>query len=577
MKTNRKKFRIIVGIYILILMNIAGTSNCAIIAKKDNTSSSLAPKISIEIKSLQQKYLDSMRGELEFPKGLFGGLKIQEEKRQGWVVPKFYDLSQSLDKWEQIRNAFQQASSGEVNISPLLQIISREEMDYLVKGTLQRGKALVRFLQDIYAGNWEVVRDGIVPESVVRKALRTQGYEQLVGKLSQEQIMITYGPDLSYHNGYVIEDNIGSLGGREFIVTLQRELLKIFPNAPLFDYELLVKRYEEGLKSILPSEDTIVSYWDDPVFKESRAFKIDSWRQNEKGIVYVDSANDQARHFEVSEGNGLFVVSPEGTREKVGLLDYNEYDLSLDPDYPIFAQRMRELGLNKVSEGIPGIMSLVLNNKIVLGHHPGSSLADSKLIYPFVEKFIRYYLKEEPIFKTTKTFALTDKYGMQEYTYEEAIRDKENLVLKPIMGKAGEGVVVGKFTSEEKWKKQLKEAFNCPEDFLLFEFVELMQIRDRIMVHRIIAKISPELKTVVYPGVYVREKSVQGDGVIWSSESITSGMMALVEGVSGKDIYPEDVSIPATTVKKLEIIDIDPTVLPLMQSRGREIIFQESI
>ena len=471
--------------------------------------------------------------------GLADRYHIRVGTKQGMITPKFYDLSEDRSIWVQIYMSLRKSVGKEYNFSPVVHIMSKDEFELLSKGTVQRGKALVRFLQDIYGGTWNVVKEGIVPGIVVEKALEMQGYKELVGKLPPSAIAITYGPDLYYHNGYVVEDNIGDLGGRRDIFKFHEALLNVFPESVLVKSEILEQGYIEGLKGILPIGDAAIAYWEDLAFQQFHDFSSDSKILRENGVLFVNAGRDGKNRFEVDEHKGLFVVMPDGKRVRIGFLNYSESDFALDPGYAPFQKRMSELGYSKISNGIPGIVSLVEQDKLLLGHCIGSSLADSKLIYPFVEKFIRFYLKEEPIFKATEAFALNGKYGFKQLTFEEILRLKDRLVLKPIEGEGGKGVVIGRFVDNDRWMEGLKKAFDEPDNFLLFEYVEPLHIDDNVASYRPIVEIMPDLKTNIYPGVYARTKSASGDGVIGFGRADTKSMIVVIEGISILDIRRE--------------------------------------
>ncbi|MFH1621536.1 MAG: circularly permuted type 2 ATP-grasp protein [Candidatus Omnitrophota bacterium] len=516
-------------------------------------------------KTVEKTFKDIKESELQPPEqshltsnsevvhSLFDGYSIQFGRKQENIVPKFYDLSQPTGDaytWAQMHISLKRAIGSDYVFNPIIHVIRKNEFELLVRGTAQRGKALVRFLQDIYGGSWNVVKEGIVPEIIVEKALETQGYKELVGKLPPSAIAITYGPDLYYHNGYVIEDNIGYLGGRRSIFELHKALRSIFPGSALVDSEVLEQHYAKGLKDILPIGDGGIAYWEDPAFKKFHDFSNESKILKESGILFVGGRMEGENRFEIDEHEGLFVITPDKQRVKIGYLNYCEYDFTLDPDYSPFIKRTEDLGYDKICNGIPGIISLVKKDKLLLGHSIGSSLADSKLIYPFVEKLIRFYLKEEPIFKSTRVFALNEKYGLKRLTSEEIMQRRDDLVLKPIMGERGVGVVIGRFVDNNEWEEALERAFDKPDDFLLFEYVEPLHIGDYITSHRPIIEIMPDLETNVYPGVYARTKHVLGDGVIGFGRAGTESMIVLVEGISISDIgQPNTISKEVSYIK----------------------------
>ncbi len=55
---------------------------------------------------------------------------------------------------------------------------------------------------------------------------------------------------------------------------------------------------------------------------------------------------------------------------------------------------------------------------------------------------------------------------------ESYLTGRERWVLKPVFGRMGAGIVLGKFTSEDAWKLALLEAAKMPEQFILQEYFE---------------------------------------------------------------------------------------------------------
>jgi len=469
------------------------------------------------------------------------------EVQKPTVYPqRFINLKDSNNNWPQVHAKLQEESHTNSKISSVVQIISNDEYRMMTSGVMQRGKALVRLLQDIYSGEWKIVNHGIIPQAVIEKALATQGYQELVGAVQPESIAITYGPDLCYHNGYVLEDNIGDVGGREGIFSLQQALRVVFPNMKLKDHHELRKKYFDDLRRILPIKRGTIAYWQDPIFDLFHAFQV---QENELAHFAIPVVNDEKEtQFIVEPKKGLFTKTTDGLLTPVRYLMYHEYDFSLDPDWKPFQERMQEFGYEKISSGIPGIVDLVREGNVLLSHQVGSSLADSKLIYPFVEKCIEYYLNEEPILHNTTVRALVPQYDLPIVTRTEIIAAQKEYVLKPIRGESGVGVIIGRNVSPAVWVKAIDNALENAEDYLLFGYVDSLVVDDRITVHRVLTEVMPDLQTALYPGVFAREKEQGNDGVIGMQSKGMRYMMTLVEGVTIEGTVDENKMLVTETV-----------------------------
>ena len=92
---------------------------------------------------------------------------------------------------------------------------------------------------------------------------------------------------------------------------------------------------------------------------------------------------------------------------------------------------------------------------------PGNGVADDKAIYAFVGPMIRFYLGEEPLLADVGTWVLGDP---SQYA---AVRGRmEELVVKPVDGSGGEGVMIGpELTADQVSAVEAAVAAN-PEGFI---------------------------------------------------------------------------------------------------------------
>jgi uncharacterized circularly permuted ATP-grasp superfamily protein len=75
---------------------------------------------------------------------------------------------------------------------------------------------------------------------------------------------------------------------------------------------------------------------------------------------------------------------------------------------------------------------------VTIANAVGNGVADDKLIYTYLPDLIRYYLAEEPILKNIDTWRLADPGAL-----EEVLDRLDELVLKPVDGSGGKGIVIG--------------------------------------------------------------------------------------------------------------------------------------
>src|SRR5256886_891779 len=93
--------------------------------------------------------------------------------------------------------------------------------------------------------------------------------------------------------------------------------------------------------------------------------------------------------------------------------------------------------------GCPGIVNAARAGTVTLANAIGNGVADDKLLYTYVPDLIRYYLSEEPIIPNVETHRLDDPDVLG-----HVLDNLETLVLKPVDGSGGKGIVIGPAADE---------------------------------------------------------------------------------------------------------------------------------
>jgi len=75
---------------------------------------------------------------------------------------------------------------------------------------------------------------------------------------------------------------------------------------------------------------------------------------------------------------------------------------------------------------------------VTIANAVGNGVADDKLLYTYVPDLIRYYLGEDPILPNVDTWRLEEPGAL-----EEVLDRLHELVVKPVDGSGGKGLVVG--------------------------------------------------------------------------------------------------------------------------------------
>jgi uncharacterized circularly permuted ATP-grasp superfamily protein len=94
--------------------------------------------------------------------------------------------------------------------------------------------------------------------------------------------------------------------------------------------------------------------------------------------------------------------------------------------------------------GCPGLLNAARAGNVTIANAIGNGLADDKAIYPYVPDLIRYYLGEEAVLANVPTYRLEDPDVMA-----AVLGRLDQLVLKPVDGSGGKGLVIGPQASDE--------------------------------------------------------------------------------------------------------------------------------
>jgi uncharacterized circularly permuted ATP-grasp superfamily protein len=88
--------------------------------------------------------------------------------------------------------------------------------------------------------------------------------------------------------------------------------------------------------------------------------------------------------------------------------------------------------------GCPGLLNAARAGNVTIANGIGNGVADDKLVYTYVPDLIRYYLDEEPLLDNVESYRLDDPDVL-----EWVLTELGNLVLKPVDGAGGAGIVIG--------------------------------------------------------------------------------------------------------------------------------------
>ena len=312
-------------------------------------------------------------------------------------------------------------------------IIAEKDWRVAEAGVKQRVKALEMFLDDIY-GPGRVFIDQVMPRHVITSS--PYFYRQAFGIHTPNGVRIhVAGIDL-VRDGEgtfrVLEDNIRIPSGVSYVLTNRRSMGAGMPEVTSAHAIQPVSEYPHKLLQALiaaaPSgitQPTIAVLTPGPY---NSAYFEHSLLARMMGCELVEGRDLVAR------GGRVLIRTTQGLRP------VHVIYRRVDDDYldPVAFRRDSVLGC-------AGILNAARAGNVTIANAIGNGVADDKLLYTYVPDLIRYYLGEDPIVPNVDTWRLEDPESR-----EEVLDRLDELVVKPVDGSGGKGIVIGpKATREE--------------------------------------------------------------------------------------------------------------------------------
>ncbi|MDQ4048404.1 MAG: circularly permuted type 2 ATP-grasp protein [Actinomycetota bacterium] len=342
--------------------------------------------------------------------------------------------------------------AGTFPLDPVPRLISGVEWSLLERGLRQRARALGSFLADAY-GERAMVAAGRVPERVIESAEYFEPW--LAGVPFNPEGCVT-GLDLVRGaDGVlrVLEDNIRTPSGIAYMAAARTALDGHLPYPgssgrlePALAFELL----GDLLRAAAPD-----GRGDPSVALLSDGPRNSAWWE----------------HTEIARRLELPIVSPEdlfvrGGRLHARLKEGGTRELQVvyrrtDDD------RLRD------REGRPtwlvdALLEPCRNGTLTVVNPLGAGLADDKLAHAYVDEMVRFYLGEEPLVPSVRTYDLGDPDVL-----ESTMPRLSELVVKPRTGHGGAGILVGPHAADEDRQRVAEQVAANPAAWVAQETVTL--------------------------------------------------------------------------------------------------------
>jgi carboxylate-amine ligase len=356
---------------------------------------------------------------------------------------------------------------------PVPRVLSAADWAHLASGVEQRTRALNAFVADVYrpAGRRrtdadqhpEVVRAGVVPAWIVTASPGLRPAAVGLAAPGQQRITVSGLDLLQGPDGWVVlEDNLRVPSGIGYSLTNRDSGRAALPG---------LYSDAEGAGLVDPAESISLL----------RAALADAAPPGCAGVpqlgLLTDGRHNSAwfEHRLLAEALDIPIVTPDvlwPTPTGGVAVQVDGERLPLDVLYRRFDEA--DLAGHLTPSGIPVDVLLaeaVRAGKLAVANVPGNGVADDKATYRYVPEMIRFYLGEEPVLATVPTWLLADDADLA------AVRDRlHELVVKPVDGYGGQGVVFGPHCSAAELAELQAEVLASPHRFVAQEPVDFSTV-----------------------------------------------------------------------------------------------------
>jgi len=338
-------------------------------------------------------------------------------------------------------------------------VIASPEWEIIEAGVAQRVKALEAFLADIYS-DARVITDGVIPSQLVTSSTHFHRAVWGIKPVNGVRIHVA-GVDLIRNPAgdvRVLEDNVRVPSGVSYVMTNRNAMITAMPEAfanqrirPVAGYPT---RLLTALRKAAPpgvDEPTVVVLT--PGVYNSAYFEHTLLART-MGVELVEGRDLECRRGKVF------------MRTTAGLQRVDVIYRRIDDDFldPVHFRSDSMLG-------VPGLINAVRTGGVALANAIGNGVADDKLIYTYVPDLIKYYLREDPIIANVDTWRLEENGAR-----EEVLDRLQELVVKPVDGSGGKGIVIGPRATKAELDELRRQVSEDPRGWIAQPVVQLSTV-----------------------------------------------------------------------------------------------------
>lgn len=315
-------------------------------------------------------------------------------------------------------------------------IIDRREWTRIEAGLKQRLVALNLFINDLY-NEQRIVKDGVFPPEVLASSAnfrpQCRGITPPLGVWAH-----VCGTDLVRDRDgtiYVLEDNLRVPSGVSYMLENRQLMKRLFPEIfqsitilPIDNYPI---QLHDTLAALSPrmGERPVIVVLTPGIFNS--AYFEHCYLAQQMGAFLVEGSDL------VVKDDRVYMKTISGLR-RVDVIYRRVDDDFMDP----------EVFRPDSMLGVAGLMRAWRKGTIGIANAPGAGVADDKVVYSFVPRFIRYYLGEDAIIPNVPSYLC-----MYDDQREYVLSNLEQLVVKPANESGGYGMMIGPYATPEERNK----------------------------------------------------------------------------------------------------------------------------
>ncbi|MGO1049406.1 circularly permuted type 2 ATP-grasp protein [Crossiella sp. CA198] len=342
-------------------------------------------------------------------------------------------------------------------------VIGASEWARLERGIVQRVRALEAFLADIY-GDAQILRDRVLPRRLITSCAHFHREAAGISPANGVRIHVA-GIDL-VRDGEgvfrVLEDNLRCPSGVSYVMENRRTMARVFPDLfarhrvrAVGDYAAHLLRALRASAAPNAADPTVVVLT--PGVHNSAYFEH-SLLARQMGVELVEGRDLFCRD------NAVYIRTTEGER-RVDVIYRRIDDEFLDP-----------LHFRPSSVlGVAGMVNAARAGNVVIANAVGNGVGDDKLVYTYVPEMVQYYLGEKPLLPNVDTF----RCWLDEER-EQVLDRLDELVIKPVEGSGGYGIVFGPDASARELASVRKRVRSDPRGWIAQPVVQLSTVPTKI-------------------------------------------------------------------------------------------------